>query len=462
MTISWIPEIERTDQPLYLAIIEALAEDIVSERLQPDFRLPTHRELADALGVAVGTITKAYAEAEQRGLIRGEGRRGTFVGEKRRESVSLSSIVESKPDIIDLCKNHPTQSLDPDPSAALRTLARRADNRKFLQYSPGQGLSKHREAGASWLETLGVKTDPDLILPTAGAHNAILISLATVANRGDVVAAECYAYPGIKPIADLLGLQLVGLAMDNEGIIPDALDKLCRQRTVRALYCNPTLQNPTNTVLPVSRREAIAAIAGTHGVTIVEDDLLRALVDDPPPPISAMAPERSFLIISSSKVIAGGLRAGYVVAPPRSLQRLGDNLRSTILSMSLLPLELLTIWINDGTVARVIASRKEELTARQKIAREMFGKRAVCTDGAANSIWLHLPEQWTTTQFTMEAARRGVAVAPAELFVVDSNAQADAVRVSISSVSSREALREGLGILVDLLESKPCICTRTI
>ena len=86
MTKQWQPKLQPGRQPIYLALTEAIADDITSGTLTEETRLPTHRELADTLGVAIGTITRAYAEAEKRGLIRGEGRRGTFVGESSRRS----------------------------------------------------------------------------------------------------------------------------------------------------------------------------------------------------------------------------------------------------------------------------------------------------------------------------------------------------------------------------------------
>ena len=94
MTIDWLPEIKKGDEPLYLAITKALADDIAVGRLSQGHRLPTHRELADGLGIAIGTVTRAYAEAEQRGLIHGEGRRGTFVGEPTRGRFALSSLAD--------------------------------------------------------------------------------------------------------------------------------------------------------------------------------------------------------------------------------------------------------------------------------------------------------------------------------------------------------------------------------
>ena len=113
MSTPWIPSLGEGNDPLYLGIVDALARDVAAGKLAADFRLPTQRDLSDLLGVAIGTVTRAYAEAERRGLIRSEGRRGTFVGEPQTSRAILSSIARGVSAGIDLSKNHPLPSLDP-------------------------------------------------------------------------------------------------------------------------------------------------------------------------------------------------------------------------------------------------------------------------------------------------------------------------------------------------------------
>ena len=146
----WKPTITETDQPLYLAVVRALANDIEAGLLATDTRLLTHREMADQLGVAVGTVTRAYVEAERRGLIRSEGRRGTFVGASHSGLSRLAAIASKPARGIDLSKNHPLYSLDPDITPALRQLARSSQVGDLLEYPPAPGLMRHRDAGARW------------------------------------------------------------------------------------------------------------------------------------------------------------------------------------------------------------------------------------------------------------------------------------------------------------------------
>ena len=95
MNLSWNPAFNKEEKPLFLALVRALAEDIGAGKLPNGFRLPPQRELADQLKVALGTVTRAYDEAEKRGLVFGDGRRGTFVGEAPRPRHPVASMTRT-------------------------------------------------------------------------------------------------------------------------------------------------------------------------------------------------------------------------------------------------------------------------------------------------------------------------------------------------------------------------------
>jgi DNA-binding transcriptional MocR family regulator len=417
--------------------------------------LPTHRELARELGVAIGTITRAYDEAERRGLIHGEGRRGTFVGGVPKDLSTLSTYFDSESRIVDLSKNHPTYSEDPSLSLALRSLARRTESQELLQYPEPSGLARHRLGGVKWLAKMGMTVDPDSILITAGAQHALLVVFSAIARRGDVVLVADHTYPGIKAIADLFELELVGLPLDRDGILPDALDAVCKKKKVRILYSVPTIQNPTNAVMPADRRQHIAEIAEKYGLEIVEDEINRRMVPDPPPLISHYAPHRSYLIASVSKVVAAGLRVGYVTAPSRARQNLTDALVASTLAVSPLPAEIITSWIEDGTAEKTIENRRTDSRIRQELASAIFEGYRLGSYPTSYFVWLELPDRWTTMEFTMEARRRGVALTPAEIFAVDRKTARNAVRISISTAIDHSTLQRALQILRDMLDSSP-------
>ncbi len=248
MTI-WNPKIELGSERPYLAIVGALAADIESGSLEEGQRLPTHRELADALDLAVGTVTRAYKEAEHRGLVRGEVGRGTFVGQAPGNVFSVLPADSSRSDVIDLSLNYPIYSEEPDLAAALARLSKRPEVAQLLRYQPHAGMPRHRAAGAAWAERFGIRVDPDSVIVCNGAQHALTVALSTLTQPGDVVLTEALTYPGMKAVANLLHLRLQGIAMDAEGLLPDAFAAACRQRHAKVLYCMPTLHNPMSGVL---------------------------------------------------------------------------------------------------------------------------------------------------------------------------------------------------------------------
>jgi DNA-binding transcriptional MocR family regulator len=450
MDTNWTPTVDRAHGLRYLAIVRALSDDIVSGRLAEDARLPTQRDLADQLGVAIGTVTRAYAEAERRGLIRGEGRRGTFVGRSRTSRSVLARMAGAAPGI-DLSRNHPSYSLDPQLPMALRQLAREQNTQRLLEYAPASGLMRHREAGARWLSELGSSTEPDSVFVTAGAQHALSAVFAAETRPGDVVAAERYTYPGVKAIAELLDLQLIGIATDNEGIIPDALENACRQKTIRLLYCNPSLQNPTTSISSTDRRRQIASVAEKYGVTVVEDEIMRPLLEDHPGFITSFIPEQSYLVISASKAVAAGLRVGFVQTPIVARQKMLESLNASSLGSPSLMTELLIMWLEDGTADRVIGRRRHETAARQQLAADILKGMSFQGHPAAYHVWLELPGNWTGMKLAMEAQRRGVVLSPAEVFAIDRKTPAQAVRISVAVPPTKEMLTSGLQTVVDLL-----------
>ncbi len=450
----WKPSIQKSDEPMFINIVRIMSSDISRGVLPHDSRLPTQRELADSLHVALGTITRAYKEAERRGLIRSEGRRGTFVGKARKGKSLLSIVARAVPHSIDLSKNHPDHSQDPDLAEILRKLVRHPECQNLLHYPPVTGHPRHLLAGARWLEKLGLKTDPESVTLTCGAQHALMVVLGAESRAGDIIAVEEYSYPGVKSVADILGLELAGVAMDEQGLIPEALDELCRHRSIRLLYCNPTLQNPSNTVMPEKRRREIADICESNNVIVVEDEILSPLVDKPPVFLSALIPHRSYLVMSASKAVAAGLRVGFVTVPENSRQKIADSLQATCLGVPPLTAEIFAAWLEDGTIDKTILRRRHELSARNLLVNDIFREYSCRTYGTGFHVWLVLPENWTSMRFAMEAQFRGVAIAPAEVFAIDRKAPLNAVRLSIGAVPSREILKAGLGVLHDILIGK--------
>jgi DNA-binding transcriptional MocR family regulator len=455
MTI-WQPDLNSVSGPRYLAIVDALAFDLDNGKLRAGDRLPTHRDLAYRLGVTVGTVTRAYSEAERRGLIKGEVGRGTYIRDRSGRSLPVHTqdfaIGES---VIDLSMNFPAR---PDGDAVLsrglQEMAADGGLGYLLDYHPHRGRADHRAAGAAWIKRHGLSVSPEQIVLTAGGQHGMAVLLGTLAGPGDIVLTEAVTYPGVKALADLFRFELVGLAMDSEGILPDAFERACRSGRPRALFCMPSLQNPSGAHMPEERRREIAAIARRHGVPIVEDDIYGFLVKNGPAPLVTHAPELGFYLASLSKAIAPGLRMGYAAVPPEFVQRVTTNVRATTIMASPPMAELASKWIADGTGERLGTQYRNEAIARQSIAREMLRGLSYAAYPAGFHGWLTLPEYWMPAHFAAEMRQRGVIITPAEVFAVGKPVP-PAIRICLSAARDRNELRHALSIINELARGTP-------
>ena len=290
---------------------------------------------------------------------------------------------------------------------------------------------------------------------TSGAQHGAATVLASLAKPGDVVLTEQVTYTGMKAIASLLHLQLRGVEMDGEGIMPDALEAACRESVPRALYCMPTLQNPTARTMSLARRRAIAEIAARHDVALIEDDVYGFMPDAPIPPLTAIAPANAYYITSTSKSMAPGLRVGYVVAPESRVDRVAGVIRASVWLIAPLLAEVASEWIERGEADGMVAWKREETAARHASALAILGRWLPGSAPRSFHLWLPLPEPWRTEEFVAQARARQVVVSPSEDFMVGRGSAPHAVRVCLGATASRARLEDGLGRLADLLESGP-------
>lgn len=450
MTI-WNPRLQGRKGPRYRAIVEALAEDFAAGELRQGARLPTHRDLADALGVTVGTVSRAYAEAARQGLVSGEVGRGTFV------RGAVDEPAEDAGEICDLSQNHP-----PEPAgrpqraaliAALSSLTTSGDVGRLLDYPAAGGGVHDREAGAAWIARAGLRVSPEEVLVCTGSQHGLTVVLATLLEPGDVLLTESLTYAGLQPVAGLLRLRLRGLALDAHGLRPDALEAACREGGAKALYLIPTLHNPTTAIMPGARRREIAEVARRHGLRIIEDDVHGLLPTQRPAPLTTLAPELSYYLTSTSKTLAPGLRIAYVAAPPADVPRLAASLRATTWAVAPLTAAVASHWIRDGTADRILEARRQEARERQALAGERLRGFDLDAKPEAYYLWLRLPDPWRSESFAAEALARRVRVTPAEAFVVDRAQAPHAVRLCVGAARSRETLARGLDAVAALLHS---------
>ena len=195
--------------------------------------------------------------------------------------------------------------------------------------------------------------------------------IGALTQPGDTLAAEALTYPGLRALARLLQLRVVPIAMDEQGLVPDALEVVCRAGPVRALVTMPTLHNPTTATMPVARRQALAEVARRHGVLLIQDDVYGFLLDQPLPPLAHYAPQHGIYITSTSKRLMPAFRAGYVTSPLRRSRRLPPQPEPPFIRRHV-DGGIVARWVADGTAERLAAAKRSETRTRNRRAREIL------------------------------------------------------------------------------------------
>ncbi len=458
----WAVAIRNCDKPAYLAVAQLISDDVQSGKLSAHQRLPTLRKLASALKLNFTTVARGYAEAQRRGLIDSRAGSGTFV----REIIRSGPVRRSTPTSpIDMTMNMPPEPHDHEVLQRMRAgivaLSNDADPYGLLRYHEFGGSADEREAGVRWLSRHLPGLTSERVLLCPGIQPALLGLCAVLAPRiGDGIACEAVTYPGIKGIAAQLGIRLIGLPWDDEGIDPQAFGALCASDLPKALYLNPTLNNPTTAVMSQGRREAVVDIARRYSVPIIEDDPYGDLPTARPTAVAALAPELTFFVSGFAKCLGAGLRIAYVATPnARYTARLAATMRTTSVMAAPMMARLATRWINDGTVHSVTLAIREESRFRQTLARDMLTKAIYTTKPEAFHLWLSVPEQWSRNEFATHLRAHGVPVVVADSFTV-TGPPPEAVRVCLGGPVEREECRHFLGMIEDAIEQVPALALR--
>jgi DNA-binding transcriptional MocR family regulator len=446
---SWRPLLPEGDAPLHLRLSEALARDIAAGVLPVGARLPTHRDLAYALKIGVGTVTRAYAEAEARGLIAGQVGRGSFVaGQPAPRPAGPINLAHNLPPA------EPVERAERRFREALARVSRRADLSDNLGYAPPAGLESHRRAGAAWLlRTSGLEgVDWRRILVCPGAQVAMSLTLARLCRPGDTLLAEAGSYFVTRTLADYAGYRMHGVAMDGEGLEPQALERAIRETGARVLYTIPTLQNPTGRSMGLARRQEIVRIARAHDLWILEDDVYAACVSEPQPPLAALAPERTFYIGGLSKILAPGLRTSYLVAPDiAEAEALARGVRASTYSPPTFGSLIATQWIEDGTADALVQEVRAEISARRLLAVQFLGDALEMGAGGAPHVWAPMSEL-AAERLAGRCLREGVELTPPSAPLIDPSL-ISGIRLCLGPPRDRATLERALTVVARALQN---------
>lgn len=437
----WRPDLTTAEGPAYARIVAALAADIDRGDLARGARLPTQRALAEAVGVGIGTVTRAYAEAEARGLIDAVVGRGSFVARATPASPSDG--------LVDLSRNIAPMA---PAAAALRgvmvALAKRGDLAQRLDYAPDAGFPADRRAGAAWLRRMANldSADERRLIVTAGAQQGIAVALTALCRPGDALIVEAATFNGVKLAAAQRGLRLIGAAMDEEGLTPQALERAASEGGARVAYLQP-FQNPTARVMGLRRRQEIVAVARRLGLVLIEDDLYGPHVADLGlPPLAELAPDEVAYVSGLSKSLSPGVRTGFLIPPQRHRDAMLEALRGATFGAPTFGAVIATQWIESGAAFDVFAQIQRDLASRTAIAKAaLAGMMAPLKPAASPHLWLPLGEL-DAERVAGQALRAGVKVTPPRAPFID-GAAVDGLRVCLGAAADLAALERGLAVL---------------
>jgi DNA-binding transcriptional MocR family regulator len=294
---------------------------------------------------------------------------GTFVA----ESIADIRHATRPGDEFDLSMNLPPQPVEADLEGRLirgiAAIQREVGFSAHLNYREPGDSAAERDIAATWLRPCVADAQGDRLVICPGTQNALFNLLVVLTKPGDIVLTEALTYPGIKAAAAYAGVRLIGLPMDEAGILPDALNSACREHTPKAVYLTATIHNPTTATMPLTRREDVVEILRANDVLLVEDDAY-GLLEPKAVPLASLIPERTYFAASLSKCIAPGLRVSFLLTPDQeSASLIGGALRATVQMSAFLMVALVARWLADGSADQMIDANPSRSSGATKARR---------------------------------------------------------------------------------------------
>ncbi|WP_075996582.1 PLP-dependent aminotransferase family protein [Salaquimonas pukyongi] len=462
----YLPRLPEGNRPIYVRIADAIEQDIDEGVLPGGSRLPPMRNLAFDIGVTIGTISRAYNLIAERGLVVGEVGRGTYVrGKEAAPSPLPAPFRPSQHPVFDLGESSESV-MNLDTTSAIHTgqakiiaeqfadiAANHSHMHMLTDYVPGIPAS-WREAGSLLLSRPGYTPSPDTVIATNGAHAGIMAVIMTLTAPGERIVFETATYASIARSAALAGRRIVEAPMDEDGILPDAFEKLCARQHPKLLYLMPSLNNPTLARLPSERREKIAEICRRYSVWIIEDAVYAPLSGDDEPPLASLCPELTFHVASMSKTVSASLRAGWIACPPGHAGRVQPAHRMFSGGGSYPMKELASRLVLSGEAERILHKARAVIGRRHALLCKALGEFDLRSNPNCPFAWLMLPEPWRSGPFREAVLQRGIMIAQEDDFKpARSDTTFHAVRIAFAAQYDDERYGEAFAVIADVLQS---------
>jgi DNA-binding transcriptional MocR family regulator len=389
---------------------------------------------------------------------------------RRAHGMTASEIralfaVATRPEIVSLAGGMPyTAALDTDAVAEVTTSVVRDFGATALQYGGGQGIPALRERLVQVMAAEEVKAHPDDILVTNGGQQALDLLGKLFCNPGDIVLAEGPSYVGAIGAFSSYQGYIVHIDMDEEGLIPEALDETMvalgrAGRTPKFLYTVPNHQNPAGVSMSARRREALVERAERHDLLLIEDNPY-GLLDfkgEQLPSLHTLAPHRVIYLGTLSKIFSPGIRVGWIAAPPPVRNKLTLLKESADLCQSNLTQYVAERWLATQPWRRQIDDFRDLYRARcnamlDELAVELPPGCSWSTPTGGFFVWLRLPPGMDSKELLPSALRSRVAYVPGRAFYADGSGERE-LRLSFC-FPPEEQIREGVRRLAGVVRDQ--------
>lgn len=337
--------------------------------------------------------------------------------------------------------------------STLRDIERDTDFRGLMHDHRYEGTPMDLAAARKWLAARFGDTDLiDRIVVTNGTKNAVLLTLSELVEPREAVATEALSALNALSIAHITRTRILGLAIDELGIAPEAFEDCCEREAPKALYCVPTLHNPTSSTINRDRQAAIVAIARRHGVAIVEDDICGLLHPAAPAPF-AQSYEQAWYATGLGKSVVPGLRIGFLVAPtPDLARRLVTRHKSTSTWFAApLTATLAGRWITDGTAAAALRYIRDEMPVRQEMAAEILCGADVSAHPSSLTMWMRFGSSEAAQELLHRARDEGINLGDLTSFVARGAQKPSSLRLCLGNPATRGELADALDRVARLL-----------
>jgi DNA-binding transcriptional MocR family regulator len=455
-------------------LVERFSAAIESGQLEPGSKLPPTRELAAEAGVNHLTAARVYRKLAELGYVTARVGRGTFVRTLApassnehgddwqvyalpQQEVSYSEQVLSdtfslagRDDVISLATGWPSPSTYPT-----KELARIAadvfaeEGGGALSYLPAEGLFDLREQFAARGRTYGWAQDADEIVVTSGAQQAIALSAHATLEPGDVAVVESPTFIGMMTAVRGTGARVIGVPVDENGFDVDALERLLARHEVKLVGLQSASQNPTGRSLSEERRKRLAELAVERNFFILEDRVYADMRFEGKPvrSLRELVPAHVIYANSLSKVVGGGLRAGWIAARGPVRERIAMLKLDADFHSPTLIQHVVARWLATGAHDRHVKgtipfyrARRDALLAA--LERHLDGEYRVDPPAGGHHLWVTLTRPLDERALYAEAARNGVTFTPGGAVTVERRSQTS-FRLSFSLLDP-EHIEEGV------------------